>query len=257
MNSSQVNVKVEDLVSIITPHYNNLTVLRDALDSVQNQTYSNYEHIIVDDDSLLEVKAELQKLIGNYPNIKLIFLDENRGAGHARNIGITAAQGRFIAFLDCDDMWEPAKLQIQIEYMIKNSVDLCYSEYHVMNSDGVVLNIRKIKSPLTYPGLLKTNSIGCLTAVYDTTRFGKVFMPTMRKRQDLGLWLKLAKLGAKIEGIHIPLARYRLAEHSLSSNKASAALFQWKLYRENEQLGIMKSLYYFGHYVFFALLKRV
>lgn len=246
-----------DLVSIITPHYNNLIVLRDTLDSVKKQTYSNYEHIVIDDNSSPEIKVELQKLIDNDPNVKLLLLDENHGAGYARNAGIKEAQGRFIAFLDCDDLWEPSKLQIQIEYMTKHSVDLCYSEYHVMNSDGLVLNTRKIKSPITYHDLLKTNYIGCLTAVYDTKNFGKVFMPTMRKRQDLGLWLKLAKLGANMEGVHMPLARYRLAKNSLSSNKVSAALFQWELYRENEQLGIIRSLYYFCHYVFFALLKRV
>lgn len=246
-----------DLISVITPHYNNLTMLQQALESVQKQTYSHYEHIVVDDASREEVRKELRLLVSSYSNVRLILLNQNSGAGFARNTGIESAKGRFIAFLDCDDIWAPNKLQIQIDFMLKKSIDLCYSEYHVMSSDRVLLNTRKIKSPINYYDLLKTNHIGCLTAIYDTKRFGKIFMPTMRKRQDLGLWLELAKLGANIEGIHIPLASYRLVESSLSSNKLSAALFQWRLYRENEGFSLIKSFYYFCHYVFFALSKRV
>lgn len=247
---------MNNLVSIVTPSYNSKFIL-DAYKSILSQSYENWEWLITDDGSLSEYVDLLCCLEKMDKRISVFYFDINQGAGFARNNSIKYAKGRYIAFLDSDDVWEPNKLQIQIDYMLKNSVDLCYSEYHVMNSDEVVLNTRKIKSPITYQDLLKTNYIGCLTAVYDTKKFGKVFMSTMRKRQDLGLWLKLAKLGANMGGVHIPLARYRLAKNTLSSNKLSAALFQWKLYREHEQFGIIKSLYYFGHYVFFALLKRV
>ena len=109
---------------------------------------------------------------------------------------------------------------------------------------------------MVYSDLLKVCSIGCLTAIYDTQRVGKVYMPLIRKRQDLGLWLKILKLVKSAKGIDTPLAIYRIREDSISSNKLSAARYTWRLYRDVEGLRFIPALYYFSHYAFNGVIRN-
>lgn len=245
-----------NLVSIITPHYNSLRSLKQTLESVAQQTYSNYEHIIIDDCSSEIELHELKSLIVSFPNTLLLTLDTNSGAAVARNAGIKYAKGRFIAFVDADDLWVPTKLSQQLSFMQQHNLDLCYSAYDVINQDGEVINFRTAPSVVTYRSLLKCNEIGCLTAIYDTKRLGKVFMPELRKRQDLALWLRLMKLGAKAEGITESLACYRVGSYSLSSNKCKVLPYQWAVYRECERLNIIQSSYYFAFYVWNGIYRH-
>ncbi|MGY3568471.1 glycosyltransferase family 2 protein [Vibrio paucivorans] len=236
------------LVSIITPHFNNLSCLKETLESVARQTYTCYEHIVIDDCSSAVDYRELQSLVDSFPNTTLICLSVNSGAAIARNRGIQQARGRFIAFVDADDLWEPSKLAKQLEVMNADNLDLCYSSYLVVNSKGEALRFRQAPSQVSYHSLLKCNEVGCLTAIYDTKRLGKVYMPEIRKRQDLALWLKLMKLGAKAGGITESLARYRVGEQSLSSNKCKVLPYQWAVYRECEKLSVSRASYYFAFY---------
>ena len=103
--------------------------------------------------------------------------------------------------------------------------------------------------------MLKTCSVGCLTAIYDTEKIGKQYMPLILKRQDYGLWLKILKLIGKTMGILEPLATYRIRKNSVSSNKVKAAKYQWKIYREIEKLSFLKSLYYFAFYAYNGIIK--
>jgi teichuronic acid biosynthesis glycosyltransferase TuaG len=237
------------LISIITPSYNSSKFIPDTLNSVLAQTYQNWEMIIVDDvsnDNSIEVIEEYLK---KDSRIKLVQLKNNSGAAVARNTAINAAEGRFIAFLDSDDLWMPTKLEKQLNFMIKNNYDFTYTHYDLIDEENIKYGKTfKAQKEVSYHDLLKTCSIGCLTVIYDTKKIGKVYMPLIRRRQDYGLWLKILKTTPKAYCLEESLAVYRRRQNSISSNKKKAALFQWKIYREVEKLNIFSSLFYFIHY---------
>ncbi len=181
-------------VSIITPSFMSEKFIAQTIKSVLSQSYKYWEMIIVDDIS----PDNSNKIIESYCNrdnrIKLIKLDKNSGPAIARNTAIKNANGRYIAFLDADDLWEANKLEKQIKFMKEKDCALSYSYYKTMSENGDLLE--KVLAPplkLSYDDLLKTNYIGCLTAIYDTKKVGKVYMPLIKKRQDYGLWLKILK----------------------------------------------------------------
>ncbi|WP_045398736.1 glycosyltransferase family 2 protein [Vibrio hyugaensis] len=244
------------LVSIITPSFNCQNTIKKTIKSVMNQTYQNWEMIIVDDcstDGSLEI---IERFISNEPRIKLIRSSWNGGAAVARNTGISIAKGRFIAFLDSDDLWHETKLEKQIQFMLDNNVELSYTPYNRYHANGTLLGAFFPKSKLTYKDILKSNSIGCLTAIYDTQRIGKVFMPNISKRQDMGLWLRILKQVEYAHCYNEVLADYlAVQENSVSSNKLTAAKFQWRLYREVEKLDLKTSLYNFVNYFYYGVKK--
>lgn len=243
-------------VSIITPHYNSWERLIECVKNVQSQSYPYYEHIIIDDCSTIGMPEELESLITQDEKIRFIQRTWNAGAAITRNRGISEASGRYIAFLDSDDLWYSTKLEEQIKFMSDFNVDLCYSSYEVINSEGKCVSMRVPDSSITYSDILKSNQIGCLTAVYDTKMLGKVYMPNIYKRQDMALWLKILKKQVRAQGIiEKPLAKYRVGAKSLSSNKSTVLKYQWRLYREIEKIGLLKSMYYFSHYALNGLLK--
>ena len=252
-SSAQLPEKRPDyppLVSIITPTYNSIDYVSATIASVTSQEFHDWEHIIVDDASSDDTVALLNEHSARDSRIKVITLEKNGGAAVARNAAIDAASGRFIAFLDGDDLWLPNKLAVQIEYMLKTGAPFTYASYQVIDEQGKQRGQVIVPSRLTYGKILRNNSIGCLTAVYDTKYFGKIHMPLIRKRQDLGLWLRLLKRVQYAEGLSEVLAQYRIRPGSISHNKASAAKFTWKLYREVEKLPLPTALYY---YLFYAI----
>jgi len=238
-----------ELVSIITANYNCEKFIDDTVNSVLNQTYQNWEMIIVDDVSSDRSIEIIKKYVEKDSRIKLIQLKENSGAAVARNTAIEEANGRFIAFLDSDDLWTENKLEKQISFMIKNNYDFTYTNYDLIGEDNVRYGKTfEAQKEATYSGLLKTCTIGCLTAIYDTKDIGKIYMPLIRRRQDYGLWLRILKVVPKAYCLEESLAVYRRRQNSISSNKKKAAHFQWKIYREVEKLNIFSSIYYFVHY---------
>lgn len=168
---------------------------------------------------------------------------------------ISAARGRYIAFLDSDDQWLPNKLETQLRFMKDNDVAFSYGAYEKINETGEVVGTVGVPDRVAYKDILKVCSIGCLTAMYDTERLGKVYMPLIRKRQDLGLWLRILKKESYAYGMQQVLGQYRLRQDSISANKLSAAKYMWKLYREVEALGIIPSSYYFIHYAVNGVLR--
>lgn len=236
------------LVSIIAPAYNCSSYISNTLHSVLRQTYQHWEILVVDDCSTDDTVACVQHFVEKDNRIKLIQLSENSGAAVARNKGIEYAQGQYIAFLDSDDLWLPNKLEEQIHFMEQNNVALSYTAYHLIDESGEQMGAFIPPEKLNYHDLLKTCSIGCLTAMYDVKKIGKVYMPLIRKRQDYGLWLKILKEIPEAQGMIKPLAQYRLRADSISSNKFAAAQYQWKIYRQVEGLSLFESCYYFCHY---------
>ena len=244
-----------DLVSIIMPSYNSEKFISKTIESVINQTYERWEIIIVDDCSPDNSNQIIEKYCKNDSRIKLIKLEQNSGPAVARNRAIEEAKGRYIAFLDADDLWLPEKLEKQLEFMQKNNMAFTYSGYKLVDEDDNALGVFIPRKELTYEDILKTNDIGCLTAIYDVQKLGKIYMPNILKRQDYGLWLKILKQIGKTKGIVEPLAVYRIRKNSVSSNKLKAAKYQWKIYREVEKLNIFISSYYFIHYIWNGVKK--
>lgn len=234
---------MEDLVSIITPVYNCKAFLPEAARSVMEQTWGNWEWIIVDDGSVDGSFDLARSLEEQDSRIRMARLESNMGPATARNRAIDMAKGRFIAFLDCDDLWKPEKLEKQVGFMLGGEIGFSYSYYEVINEAGAPLD-RTARPPLklTYRDMLRKNHIGCLTAMYDSKRLGKMHMPPIRKRQDYGLWLQILK---KVEFAHcLPeaLAVYRLRRSSVSSDKMDLLRYNWKLFREVEGLPFFVSL---------------
>ena len=244
-------------VSIITPCYNGERFVAEAIRSVQAQTYTFWEMIVVDDCSEDKSVAVVESFISSDDRIKLVSLATNRGPAKARNRGIEEAEGRYIAFLDCDDLWHPTKLESQISFMQRRGHVFVFSGYQIVSEKGVVTSRVRPPKRLDYRALLKTCPIGCLTVVYDTNYFGKQYMPEIRKRQDFALWLKLLQITEFAYGLPEDLASYRIHKGSISSNKLSAARFQWRVYRQIESLGLVRSIYYFCWYAVLGAYKHM
>jgi teichuronic acid biosynthesis glycosyltransferase TuaG len=250
-------VQSDDLVSIITPTYNCQDFIAQTLDSVAAQKYHNWEHIIVDDGSSDATVSIVKRYMKIDPRIKLHILSVNSGPAIARNHAINLASGRFIAFLDADDLWHPEKLNIQITFMLDNKVNFSYSNFSVIDESGYTLYEQKCPQTVSYHQLLRNNCIGCLTAVFDASFFGYAKMPIIRKRQDFGLWLSLLKRTDAAVGIPISLAQYRLRSESVSSNKLDAARYTWSLYRSHEKLSFVSALLFFCMYSISGIAKTV
>ncbi len=243
------------MVSIITPSHNASRFISECINSVLLQTYQDWEMIIVDDlsnDNSVEI---IKSFLRKDSRIKLIELDKNAGPAKARNRAIKESKGDFIAFLDADDLWKKEKLEKQLNFMKKYNLAFTYSSYDVIDEEGNYMTTFNTKNAVTYKSLLKTCSIGCLTAIYDINKLGKIYMPNMKKRQDYALWLDIFKRIDHAKGILEPLASYRVGQTSVSSNKFTASIWQWKIYRDIEKLNIFKSSYYFIHYVYHGLQK--
>lgn len=246
---------MKPLVSIITPIFKAEKHIAECIASVLRQTYSNWEMILINDCSPDHSMAITGKLCKGDSRFKVINLPRNSGAAIARNKGIELALGKYIAFLDADDLWLPQKLEKQVNLLENSSYNFTFSSYSLVDELGKPKgNFIIPKEEVTYKDLLKTCSIGCLTAMYNQESLGKLYMENLGKRQDYTLWLKILKKENAV-GLTEVLAQYRISQNSLSANKFDAAMFQWLVYRKIEQLGFFKALYYFTHYAFRGFLK--
>ena len=252
------NNYIDDLVSIITPVYNAEQFVEETIKSVQDQTYTNWEMILVDDSSTDKSEEIIKRMQKNDKRIKYIKLKDNSGAAIARNTAIENARGRYIAFLDSDDLWKSSKLEKQIRFMRKNNYGFTFTSYELMSEDGSKLNkIVKVPEKINYDGLLKNTIIGCLTVIVDRELVGDIRMPLLRKGQDTATWLQILKKHEYAYCINENLANYRLVRGSISNNKFGALKRTWNTYRNVEQLGIIKSTYVFVNYVINAMKKRL
>ena len=242
-------------ISVIMPTYNSALFVEASVRSVLAQTRSNLELLLIDDGSTDGTDEVTARLAAEDSRIKLLRTPSNGGAAEARNVGIMAARGRYIAFCDSDDLWNPHKLARQIALMERNGWAFTYTAYDKIDEAGRPLGHVGVPATVSYDELLKTCVIGCLTAVYDTKVTGKVLMPLIRKRQDFGLWLRLLKKTPRAYGIRETLATYRVRTGSISANKASAARYVWRLYREVEGLSLGRAAYVFVHYAVRGVLR--
>lgn len=234
MKISDENVNDWGLVSIITPSYNSAKFIGATIESIQAQTYQNWELIITDDCSTDNSCDVIQHYAQKDPRIKLLRLPKNSGSGIARNTSIEKANGRFIAFCDSDDRWYPNKLEKQLDFLIRNNYELTYSSYDVCDETNNLISYVICPKKVSHTSMLRDCGIGCLTGIYDTTNIGKVYFPNLRKRQDWGMWLQLMRKVKYGYGINERLALYRLRNNSLSSNKFKLLKYNHLVYKEIE-----------------------
>jgi len=225
---------MQPLVSIITPMYNSEDFISESINSVLNQTYSNWELWLIDDGSSDKTINIVNQIISKDSRIKLLQNKQNSGAAISRNKGIKASTGDYISFLDADDLWLPTKLKQQVEILNSQKTDVVFSSYKQIDEAGESLNILVEALPnLTYIKLLKSNYIGNLTGMYNAKVLGKITSPNLRKRQDWLIWLNAIKTSGKPAiGILEPLALYRVRENSMSANKFNLIKYNYWVYKK-------------------------
>ncbi|MGX7091482.1 glycosyltransferase family 2 protein [Hutsoniella sourekii] len=245
-------------VSIITPVYNAERFIEATIDSVVNQTYSDFEYLLINDCSSDSSRERILKRAETDPRIKLIDLAQNSGAAVARNKGLEMAKGRYIAFIDSDDCWLPNKLTSQLQFMQENDYDFTYTNFALVDEEGAILKEAvPLPKQLNYQQLLKNTAIACSTVVIDRHTVGDFRMPLVRKGQDTATWLMLMReQGLTAYGLDQVLNHYRQVAGSISSNKLRALKRTWHTYRHLEKLPLWQCLYYFTSYVLNAVKRR-
>lgn len=248
-----------NLISVIIPCYNCEKSIEKTINSVLNQTYSNYEILCVDDYSTDNTNLLIKNFIKKDNRIKLYKLKTNRGAASARNYGLKMAKGRFIAYLDSDDIWESKKLEKQINFMLNNNCAFSCHNYIKINEKGTILKIIKMPKIIDYNLYLRNTIIQTSTTMIDISKINKKYciMPNLKTRQDAATWISILKQGFVCYGIQENLGYYKTTTNSLSSNKFKAALGTWKLYRDVEKIPFFKSCFYFLGYAYNAVRKRI
>jgi len=240
------------LVSVITPCFNAEKTISETIESVINQSYKNWELIIVDDASSDNSVEIIQKYTSQFSNIKLIKIEENSGASISRNTATEHAKGNFITFLDSDDLWLSHKLETQINFMLENNLDVCFSSYELMNEEGESLNkMIKALPVLSYNKLLKSNYVGNLTGIYNAKTLDKIYAPNLKKRQDWLLWLKAIETSKKpAKSINESLAKYRVRRNSISSNKINLLKYNYLVYKKGLGYSPLKSFFCLIRFLF-------
>ena len=258
----------EGLVSIIVPVYNAGAYIEETIRMVEQQTYPNWELILVDDCSQDDGREKINQYINSRTQqtenntlqpIRLIVKEQNEGAAKARNTGIEAAQGRYIAFLDADDIWAADKLSKQIEFLGQKQAAFVFASYEFgdENAKGTGKVVHAPES-LCYKEALSRTVIFTSTVMLDKQKIPKEFlsMPIV-KSEDTAFWWKLLKNGFTAYGLDEVLAIYRRPPQSLSSNKLEAIKRIWHLYRKQENLSVFAAIYYFIFWAFRATLRRL
>lgn len=245
-------------VSVVIPVFNATNVVQDAVESVVKQTMPDWELFLVDDGTTdgSNQSAKLKEIATSDPRIHVLQTIGRQGAGPARNMGMAAAKGRYIAFLDADDMWHPQKLTLQLAAMeTQNAVLSCTALTRVNMTTGQQTDVG-VPAKITRHSLLHTNVIACSSAMFDRDYYGPREIPALRRRQDFAFWLSLMADGSHAIGIATPLLTYREMPVSLSANKHRAARDTWTMYRQHLKMPFLQAGYYFSHYALRGVIRR-
>lgn len=250
----------KEKISIITPVYNCEKFIEKTIECVLNQTYKNWEWLLVDDCSPDNSAIIIKKYAKNDNRIKYFKLSENSGAAVSRNKALAESTGRFVAYLDADDLWKNDKLEKQVKFMLENQYSFTCTDYEKITETGNSLNkIIKIPKKVDYNFFLRNTIIQTVGVMVDKKLTGKELlkMPNIRRRQDAATWCQLLKNGHDCYGCPENLSYYRVVTNSLSSNKFKAIKMNWYWYRKIEKLPLWKACYCFIGYAFNGVRKRI
>lgn len=244
-----------ELVSIIMPNYNSEKFIKESIESVLNQTYSNIELIIIDDNSKDSSLKKIKEVKDS--RIKLIKLKINQGAARARNEGLKISKGRYLAFLDSDDVLNEDAIEKQIKFLKNKKSGLVFGAFEQITENGEKIKIEQVPKIINYKSLLKTCPIKPFTVLIDRYKIKKdiTFPEICEKREDYGCWLNLIKELKIFYGNNEVLGKYRINSQSVSRKKYKMAYYQYNVYRKYEKLNILKSLYYILNWAYFGIKK--
>lgn len=256
-----METKDNELVSIIVPVYNVEKYIVETMESVRRQSYPCWELLLVEDVSTDRTRQVIQDYLNRVEDnrIRLICQPKNKGAAHARNLGLLQAQGRYIAYLDADDLWEPKKLERELSFMREKNAAFAFTGYEFADENGRGLGkIVRVPETLSYREALKNTTIFTTTVMFDTARIDKSLleMPII-KSEDTALWWKVLKRGYTAYGLDENLVKYRRVGKTLSSNKLEAIRRIWNLYRRAEGMSILSSAWHFCFWAVRAVGRRV
>jgi len=251
-------MKSDDLVSIVMPSYGTAKYIAESINAVLAQTYRNWELIIVDDCSLDDTDTVVQPFLSD-ERIRYLKNEKNSGAAVSRNRALREARGRWIAFLDSDDLWLPEKLEKQIAFMEDNGYSFSYTDYEEMNAEGERTGIR-VTGPrrITRTGMYNYCWPGCLTVMYDAKKIGLVQIESIRKNNDYAMWLKVCKV-ADCYLLDECLGLYRKGRTGSISTHSIKTMIGWhyKLFREAEKQGLVRSMLNTARNVLFGAYKKL
>lgn len=253
--------EMKELVSIIVPVYHAEEYIAMTMDSVRKQTYEHWELLLVVDGETDPTVPVIEEYIRKTKEsrIRLLLQDRNRGAALARNRGVKEAKGRYIAYLDADDLWMEQKLEKELSFLQEKKVGFVFTGYEFADEAAVGTGkVVRVPEKLVYKEALKNTTIFTSTVMFDTQRIAKELleMPDM-KSEDTALWWKILRSGYDAYGLNERLVLYRRPARSLSSNKLIAIQRIWNLYRKAENLSIPYSCYNFCFWAVKAVLRRV
>lgn len=223
---------INGMVSIIMPSYNSSEYIARSIDSIINQSYTNWELLITDDCSTDNTCEIVERYVAIDSRIRLFVLDENKGAGVARNNSIKESKGQFISFCDSDDKWKPEKLEKQLNFMLEMQADICYSSYLTCDENDKETGIVIAPSKVFYKDMIVNDYIGFLTCIYNVSKIGKIYMPILRKRQDWAWKILLMQECPIAYGIKDTLAYYRIRKGSLSNKKINLIKYNLAVYKQ-------------------------
>ena len=249
---------VSEKVSIIMPSYNVSRVISESIESGMAQTHDNWELIICDDGSTDDSATIAHDYATRDSRILVVNNKYKKGAPGARNSCLDVAEGRYIAFLDSDDLWLPSKLELQIDFMISNRYAFVYSYHQTMSEYGDFVSECMAPGSVSAKLMRVSNFIPCLTALYDCKIIGKVYQPDIKKRNDFALFLTILNGGKVTHGYCLPVvtAAYRVNSYGLSSNKMDAVKYFNRCLREFGGCNAVSGFLYTLAYVFVTLIKK-
>ena len=252
---------MKDMISIVVPVYNANKYIENTVMSVVNQSYQKWELLLVDDGSTDGSTETIQRLekCDETGRIKVLMPKEHGSAAKARNYGISHATGRYIAFVDADDLWEYDKLEKEMSFMIEKQAGFVFTGYEFANAEGEGTGkVVRVPETLTYKQALKNTTIFTSTVLIDTEIIDKnlVYMPEI-KSEDTATWYQILKNGHVAYGLNENLVKYRRVANSLSSNKVEAIRRIWNLYRKSEKLSVIYSFYNLCFWACRAVLRRI
>lgn len=252
---------MDELVSIIVPVYNAEKFIRETMDCVVAQTYPRWELLLVEDCSRDGTVAVIEEYIreNGEGRIRLINQPENMGAARARNRGLQEAVGRYIAYLDADDLWLPEKLEKELEFMEQKNAAFAFTGYEFADGNGKGTGkVVHVPETMNYRQALSNTTIFTTTVMFDTRKIAKdlLEMPVI-KSEDTALWWKVLRNGYTAYGLDENLVKYRRPRKSLSSNKVEALRRIWNLYRKAEHMGVLSSAWHFCFWAVRAVMRRV
>jgi teichuronic acid biosynthesis glycosyltransferase TuaG len=250
---------IEELISIIVPVYNAENFIEKTIGFVEAQTYGIWELILVDDCSSDNSVNIIKNKSQQDSRIKLIKQEENSGAWAARNIGIDNAKGRYICFLDSDDIWVSEKLARELEFIKKKKAGFVFTGYEFADEEGNGLGkVVHVPAKITYSQALKNTTIFTSTVMIDRSIIPDkdIYMPQIAS-EDTATWWNILRPGRVAYGLDLNLVKYRRSVGTLSSNKMTAVKRIWNLYRKHEHLSIARSLYCMVFWAFGAVFRRI